>query len=76
MERYVKFLKRLPRPLRAKLLLTIDKIAKDNLKGLDIKRLEGNRIFYRCRIGKIRIVFEKKEGGNTIYDVGFRGNIY
>lgn len=77
MQKYVKFLRRLPKPLRSRLIAVIEKIVKNDLKNLDSKPLvsaSGN--FYRCRVGKIRIIFEKGEAGNIIYDIGFRGDIY
>lgn len=76
MEKYIKFLRRLPRHLQLRLITAISRIAKNNLAGLDVKQLEGGSEFYRCRVGKIRIIFAKKEKQNVIIDVGFRGNIY
>lgn len=76
MEKYVKFLRKLPGFLQNRLLATVNKIASNDLKNLDIKSLTGEGNFYRCRVGKIRIIFEKKEKHNIIHDIGFRGNIY
>lgn len=76
MKNYVKFLQKLPLPLRLKLIETVGKIALYELKDLDIKPLQGKKGFYRCRIGKIRIIFEKQIDENVIFDIGFRGDIY
>ncbi|MBI4995252.1 type II toxin-antitoxin system RelE/ParE family toxin [Candidatus Peregrinibacteria bacterium] len=76
MEKYVKFILKLPKDLRHKVILLVKKITCGNLKNLDIKPLVGNGDFYRCRFGKIRIIFEKKGEKYIIYDIGFRGNIY
>lgn len=76
MEKYLKFLRKLPKGLRLKVIDVVVKIGEGDLKGFDVKPFKGKEGFYRCRVGKIRIVFAKTEGGNHIYDIGFRGNIY
>lgn len=76
MKNYLKFLQRLPKPLRLKLIGIIERIALNDLKDLDIKLLTEKSHFYRCRVGKIRIIFIKDEQECIIYDVGFRGDVY
>lgn len=76
MQKYIKFLRELPKPLRDRLVEIVSLISQNDLKNLDIKPLVAKGDFYRCRIGKIRIIFEKKESENIIHDIGFRGNIY
>lgn len=76
MLKYIKFLQKLPKSLREKLILVVQRIAKNDLKNLDIKPLVANGDFYRCRVGKIRIIFEKRKEENIIHDIGFRGDIY
>lgn len=76
MKDYLKFLKRLPKDLRLKVISAIDKLGGNNLKTLDIKSLAGGHKLYRCRVGKIRILFQKNGDKNIIFDIGFRGNIY
>lgn len=78
MEKYVKFLRRLPKPLRQRLISVVDRIARNDIRHLDIKPLAGKGDFYRCRVGKVRIIFQKENGKdqNIIYDIGFRGDIY
>ena len=76
MEKYKKFLAKLPPDLRLKLIKAICQIADGDLKNLDIKVLESKYEVYRCRIGKIRILFQKNGNKYQILDVGFRGDIY
>jgi mRNA-degrading endonuclease RelE of RelBE toxin-antitoxin system len=76
MHPYLKFLRKLPRKLRDKLILTIDLILINKLEGLDIKKLVGLDSCYRCRVGKIRIVFIVTSSGNKILEITFRGGSY
>lgn len=77
MKDYLKFLQRLPKSLRLRLIDVIAQIALNDLKNLDIKPLKGKGAdFYRCRVGKIRIIFIRDQQENIIYDVGFRGDVY
>lgn len=76
MQKYVKFLRRLPRQLRERLIAAVERISNGELNHLDIKPLVSKGNFYRCRIGKVRIVFEKRGNENIIHDIGFRGNVY
>lgn len=76
MEKYKKFLAKLPADLRIKLINAVEKISKNNLKNLDIKILHSKYKVYRCRVGKLRILFQKTETSNRIMDIGFRGDIY
>lgn len=61
---------------RNRLIQVINRIANGDLQNLDIKRLEGAANIYRCRIGDVRIIFEKTEHENVVRDIGFRGNVY
>lgn len=76
MKDYLKFLSKLPKTLRLKVILALEKIANNNTQGLDIKRLSSSHDLYRCRVGKIRIVFQKRDDLNYVLDLGFRGDIY
>lgn len=72
-----KFLRKLQPKQRDQILKALDKLAKNELKGLDVKPLSGHDGWYRCRVGKIRIVFVRtKAGKNIVYAVDFRGGIY
>jgi mRNA-degrading endonuclease RelE of RelBE toxin-antitoxin system len=76
MEQYKKFLAKLSPTLRARLIKAVCQIAVGNLKNLDIKMMHSKYSVYRCRVGKLRILFQKTENGNSIMDIGFRGDIY
>ncbi|MDD3862200.1 MAG: type II toxin-antitoxin system RelE/ParE family toxin [Candidatus Gracilibacteria bacterium] len=76
MERYKKFLSKLPVDLREKLILVVCKIAENDLVGLDLKLLQSNYKIYRCRVGKVRILFQVAKFGNKVLDIGFRGDVY
>lgn len=76
MKNYLKFLGRLPKDLRERLLLVIGKIAAGDLEDLDVKVLQGSSGVYRCRVGKLRIIFRKDVQGPEILDIGFRGDVY
>ena len=53
------------------------RIAAADLEGLDVKKLQGDKWKYRCRVGNVRILFVKgPDGKNFILDADFRGNIY
>lgn len=75
MEDYVKFLQRLPKKLRLKLIQAVSLITENKLENLDIKPLSGQFSLFRCRVGQIRIIFQKMDDGNWIMDIGFRGGI-
>ena len=76
MPNYRRFLENLPPHLRLKVLDAIEKIVENKLDDLDIILMHGYKGFFRCRVGKIRIVFERIGSDNIVYDVGFRGGIY
>jgi mRNA-degrading endonuclease RelE of RelBE toxin-antitoxin system len=76
MKNYLKFLNRLPKDLRERLFLVISKIVAADLKGLDIKQLQGSENIFRCRVGKLRIIFRKGVSEYEILDLGFRGDVY
>ena len=77
MDRVTKFLRHLDAKLRQRLEDVLACIVCGDLEGLDMKKLEGHKNLYRCRIGDIRIVCAKIEDGSfVILDVHFRGQIY
>lgn len=76
MQKYLKILNKLTPSLRIRLISTIEKISKGDLKNLDLLKLSGNKNIYRCRVGKIRIIFQKNSPENIILDLGYRGDIY
>jgi mRNA-degrading endonuclease RelE of RelBE toxin-antitoxin system len=76
MENYLKFIGRLPKDLRLKVIKAVEDLANNKLQNLDIKRLSAPYELYRCRVGKIRILFQKRNDKNFVLDIGFRGDIY
>lgn len=38
----------------------LGKIISNNLSGLDVKQLKGNKNIYRVRVGTIRVIFTKE----------------
>ena len=76
MERYKKILSKLPKSLRLRVIKTLYRIGDDNFKGLDIVQMSGSHQLYRCRVGKVRILFQKRPSENVIIDIGFRGGVY
>lgn len=76
MKDYLKFLERLPKPLRLKIIKVVEQIAAGKLQNLNIKPLQGQKDFFRCRVGKIRVIFFKSDQGNVIFNIGFRGDVY
>lgn len=76
MEAWQKFIDLLDKKQKERALMTALKIMNWDLKGLDIKKMQGTEDEYRCRIGKIRIRFLKLEQGAKILRIGFRGDVY
>jgi mRNA-degrading endonuclease RelE of RelBE toxin-antitoxin system len=76
MKDYLKFLNKLPKDLRLRIIHAVDKIAANKTTDLDIKLLSAPHTLYRCRVGKVRILFQNRDNENYILDIGFRGNIY
>lgn len=76
MEKYLKFLRKLSPDLREKLIDVIEKISQNKTDRLDIKKLSGHNNIYRCRIGQIRIIFQKSAETNIIIKIDFRGGVY
>jgi mRNA-degrading endonuclease RelE of RelBE toxin-antitoxin system len=58
------------------LLSAIEKIIKHDFDGLDIIPLENKKWYYRCRVGKIRIIFFVKDWEFYIDKVWYRWDIY
>lgn len=76
MKDYLKFLQKLPKSLRNRLITTVELIEENRLETLDIKSLVGQSHLFRCRVGKVRIIFRKTDFANKIIEIGFRGGIY
>lgn len=77
MDHFEKFVRKLSPKLRSRVLVTTKAILQGRLQGLDVKPLRGEKNWYRCRIGDIRILFYQAENGRyVVYDAGFRGKVY
>ena len=72
-----KFIRKLTPKQQARVKTALKKLASNDIKGLDIKPLTGQKNWYRCRIGKIRILFIKTgTGTNIIYQITYRDKAY
>ena len=49
---------------------------KNDFSGLDIVPMENQKWYYRCRVGKIRIIFFEKGGIFYIDKVWYRWDVY
>lgn len=74
MDRTKKFLKKLPDTQQDEIDEILYKIERGEIRGLDIKKLKGHQNLYRVRVGSIRIVFSKEDGGPNVIFVGRRGD--
>lgn len=76
-KKYLKRLKKMPQDFQYLFIDTIDKIEKWNLSDLDITSLTWKKNWYRCRLGKFRIVFYKNDIDDYIIEeIGSRWDIY
>ncbi|MDR2524166.1 MAG: type II toxin-antitoxin system RelE/ParE family toxin [Candidatus Nomurabacteria bacterium] len=72
-DRLSKFLRKIRGTSRySEVMAIIEKILADDTESLDVKKLRGHENFFRVRVGKIRIIFEKTPDENIIVDAGFR----
>lgn len=72
-----KFLRKLDAKQEKRLREIIEKVKHGQLAGLDIKPIAGQKGWYRCRAGKIRIIFIRTGAGqHVIYEINFRGQAY
>ncbi|MFA4891520.1 MAG: type II toxin-antitoxin system RelE/ParE family toxin [Candidatus Gracilibacteria bacterium] len=76
MEKYKKFLLRLPSTVRKRVISAVLKIAEGRLTGLDLKKLHHEIPVYRCRVGGVGVLFLKTERGNRTLSIKFRGDAY
>lgn len=57
-------------------VFVLSKIINWDYSWLDIKQIEWKTNYYRCRIGKLRIIFFKKDWKIYIDKVWYRWDIY
>lgn len=76
MNKIEKFLQKLSKKERQKLLDLIVKIIALDLKDLDVKKMKKFDDLFRIREGKIRIVFKKEKGRGILVNIDYRGRVY
>lgn len=74
MHKVDKFLLKLSRKERERIMPIIALIVKNDLARLDCKKLKGNGREYRVRIGSIRILFIRNDEKNVITDIDYRND--
>jgi mRNA-degrading endonuclease RelE of RelBE toxin-antitoxin system len=73
MERIDKILKVLRDGERERVISCVEKILVGDVSLLDIKKLKGQKYFYRVRIGDLRVIFTKKTGDVRLVAIERRG---
>jgi mRNA-degrading endonuclease RelE of RelBE toxin-antitoxin system len=73
MERIDKILKILQADERERVILCVEKILAGDISLLDIKKLKGQKYFYRVRMGDLRIIFTKKGNNVRVVAIERRG---
>lgn len=77
MDRIQKFVRILDSRIRKRVEHAMEQIILGQLAHLDIKPMKGYDRLYRCRIGTVRITFQRLENGrNILLDASFRGSAY
>lgn len=76
MDKIQKFLLKLEKKQRVLLLHILTDIRALNLKGYDVKPLQGKMGMFRLRKGVIRIVFAKTRGIGLVIAIAYRKDIY
>lgn len=71
-EQRKKYLQKIQEKKREKLELIIEKIISGEFQNLDVKELNSNNNYFRCRTWNIRIIFEIKENQIKIIKIWSR----
>ena len=66
MDKINKNLLKIPDKQRLLVERAVEQIVKNELSGLDSKKIKGSSNVFRVRVGKYRIIFTKEERQNTI----------
>lgn len=61
---------------KEEILASINKIINGDFIWLDIVKMKWKIGYYRCRIGKIRIIFFEKESKYFVEKIGYRWDVY
>ncbi|MBU0459063.1 hypothetical protein KJ652_07150 [Patescibacteria group bacterium] len=77
MDRILKFILKLNEKDSERVLKAYRAILENKLDNLDIKPISERKWWFRCRIGKVRIVFIRvKPGVNVAHEINFRDKSY
>ena len=76
MEKIEKFLQKLTKREREKIIILVQKILNKKTDGLKVSKLAGFSDLYRIRAGKIRIIFRSSVTGNALINIDYRKDIY
>jgi mRNA-degrading endonuclease RelE of RelBE toxin-antitoxin system len=74
MEKLKKYLLRLSKDERERIIKVIEMITFNNCVGLDIKKLKGYSDIYKVRVGANRVIFRKTETDNYILQISRRSD--
>lgn len=74
MRKIDKFITRLPRDIRLRVVEVLRRIEVRDLSDLDIKKLKGASGWYRARVGEVRILFTMNDSGTEIRSAQYRGD--
>lgn len=69
-----KFLVKLDAERREKVLAVLLQIRSGDFKNLDIKKLKGEVLRYRVRVGRCRVTFETGQKGINIISIDFKND--
>lgn len=76
MDHFLKVIEKVDAKMRKRLQRTVDLLLSGDWSSLDIKELHGLSGFYRCRVGKMRIIVHKGTAGIDVVDLDVRGSVY
>ncbi len=74
MRKIDKFLAKLPKDLRTKILAILKQMSAGDFSSLNLKKLKDRPDEYRVRVGRIRIKFYMNEDGIKVYDIQYRND--
>ena len=70
------FIMSLPQQQRKAIKTAIEKLLRNEIEGLDIKRLFPHPSEYRLRVGKVRVLFKSTKEQLFMFKAGYRGDVY
>ncbi len=72
MDKIKKFLKKLDKKTREKILIVVFKVITRDFSDLDLKKLRGEKDVFRTRAGDFRIIFKISKSGVKIIKIDRR----